>query len=46
LAEEFALLRPGTKASDIKNKHVQAVVTISRKWKKLAATLQDKQGGR
>jgi hypothetical protein len=46
LAEEFALLRPGTKASDIKNKHVEAVMTISRKWKRLAATLLDKQGGK
>lgn len=46
LAEEFALLRPGTRAKDIKNKHVEMAVTISRKWKKLAARLLDKQGGR
>jgi hypothetical protein len=45
LVRDFALLRPGTKASEIRNKHIQDAVSISRAWKKLADALTLKQGG-
>ncbi len=44
IAEEFALLRPGTRATEIKLKHIAGVVRVSRLWAKLAKALTAKQG--